>query len=372
MQNNKIFLKGIVFLGCILLFSCKNSKDIPIIDLNRIDQSISLDLNDILKDISVVQISKDKLLHSVNDKIYVTSQYLIIYSDKFSKTNASMDLFNRKGELIRNLAVRGNGPGEFNIIENFFVDEQERILYYTDMRDRSILNRIEISNGVALEPLQIDFNYLTMNFINEKVYSLPNIKGFFKTNEYPDSAIVLRSTSIPSGDIQEYKGDHNYSLMLLGSTLASYKEEVILLNLGYSDTLFNLKNNKLSPICVLPFPNKMTDYTKGGSLFHVISAYNNGIVLAKINVEYRPPMTIIYKNEYFALYDRKGNISKIDNTNVMNTKIDLTEPGTYIYSSLPIICGNYGYMLVEHDVLGTQKDIDPDNDNPIIITGKLK
>lgn len=87
-QISTIILKMIVFLGCILLFSCKNSKDIPIINLDRIDQSIGLDLNDILKDISIVQISKS-FLHSVNDKIYVTQQYLILYSDKFSKTKAS-------------------------------------------------------------------------------------------------------------------------------------------------------------------------------------------------------------------------------------------------------------------------------------------
>lgn len=104
------------------------------------------------------------------------------------------------------MAVRGNGPGEFNFIENFFVDKEEKVLYYTDTRNRSILNRIEISNEVALNPLQIDFNYLTMNYINEKVYSFPNIKGYFQTSEYPDSAIVFRNTSIPSGEVEEYKG----------------------------------------------------------------------------------------------------------------------------------------------------------------------
>lgn len=114
----------------------------------------------------------------------------------------------------------------------------------------------------------------------------------------------------------------------------------------------------------------MTDHTKGGSLFHLISAYNNGVVLAKINIEFRPPMTVIYKNEYFALYDRNGKIYKIDNTHVKNIKIDLTDPESYPYSSLPNICGKYGYMMVESDVLGDQSHLNPDNDNPIIIVGK--
>lgn len=370
-QLKTIAFKTIVYLWSILLFSCNNSKEIHVISLDRIDQSVNLDLNEILTDISILQLS-DNFLHSVNDKIYVTPHYLILYRNKFSK-NASLDLFNREGEYVKNLAVRGNGPGEFNMIDNFFVDKEEKILYYTDTRSRSQLNRINISKGVELEPLQIDFNYLTMTFINDKVYSFPNIRGYFQISDYPDSAIVFRSTSIPLGEVEDYKGAHNYSFTLLGSTIVSYKDEILLMNLGYSDTLFNLTNNELRPICVLHFSNKMSNHIKGGSLYHLISAYNNGIVLAKVNVDFRPPMTVIYKNEFFMLYSRNGKIFKIISVKLNDDIIiDITEPQDYPHLSLPIICGEYGYMILESDDLKNKLFHESDNDNPLIIIGKLQ
>jgi len=369
-QFNTIILKMVVFLGCILFFSCKNSKDIPVVDLNRMDRPISLNINDILKDVSIVQISNDII--SINDKIYVTPQYFIIYRNKYSKTSASLDLFNRKGERVRNLAVRGNGPGEFNIIENFFVDEDERILYYTDKKSRTLLHRVDIRTAEKLDPLQMDFNYLTMNYINGKVYSFPNVKGYFQSNEYPDSAIIFRSTSIPSGEVKKYKGEHSYPFILLGSSITFYNEDIFLINQGYSDTLFNLTDNILKPLCVFNFPNKLKDYTKGGSLINLISAYKNGIVLSKMNIEFHPPMTVIYKPEYYALYDRNGMIRKIDNIQVKSAEIDLADPQKYAYMPLPVVCGKYGYMFVEKDALGDLSDLDADNDNPVIIVGKLR
>jgi len=362
----------LLLLGCAMLFSCKNSKSVPIIDLNRLDQSISLDITDILKDISIVQISSD-FLFSVHDQIYITPQYLIIHSAKYSDRE-SLDLFSRKGEHIRKLAARGNGPGEFYVIEDFFVDEDD-ILYYKDMWYRNCLFRIDLSCGAMLDPLQIDFTYLTTNYMNGMIYSFPYYRGWFdQTNEYPDSAIVVSRVLLSSGEVKKFKGEHKYQFLFLGSSITSYHDEIVLINPGYSDTLFTLKDDKLSPLCVLHLSNKMTDTDKEGSVAQIISSYNNGVVLAKIDIVPSPPYGITYYWKYFVLYDRKGSVYKIDNIHVMNTKISIAEPEKYsIHSSLPIICGKYGYMLVEHDVLETKYEgFDPNNDNPIIIIGEIK
>ena len=366
----------VFFLGCAILLSCNNSKTTPAIDLSKIDQSISLDLTDILKDISQVQISTD-FLFSVNDQIYVTSRYLIISSDKYGD-RASLDLFSRTGEHIRKLAERGNGPGEFYLIEDFFVDEEEQVLYYKDMGDRSRLYRIDLNSGTVHDPLHIDFTYLTTKYLNGKIYSFPNYRGTFdQTNNYSDSAIVIQSTSLPFGEAKKVEGEHKYQFLPLGSTVTSYFDEITLINLGYSDTLFNLKDDKLSALCVLRLTNKMTGYEKGGSVAEIVSAYKNGIVLSKNNVEYKESeraQVLIYNTEYYALYDRKEGVYKIDSVRVMNTKIGLTDPEKHPVSSLlPVTCGKYGYMLVEHSILETlPAGFDPENDNPVIIVGALK
>ncbi len=52
--------------------------------------------------------------------------------------------------------------------------------------------------------------------------------------------------------------------------------------------------------------------------------------------------------------------------------IDITEPQDYPHSSLPIICGEYGYMILESDDLKNKLFHESDNDNPLIIIGKLQ
>ena len=368
------------FLGCTILISCNNNtKNVPIIDLNKIKHAIDLDLSVILNDISFVQISSD-FLFSVDDQIYVTSQFLIIYRNKYSKETASLDLFNRNGVHIRKLATRGNGPGEFSLIEDFFVDDDENILYYKDMRNRTRLFRIDLNNGITLDPLQIDFTYLTANYHQGKIYSFPDFKGWFtQTNESADSSIVVYSIALPSGEMTKYRGEHRYQFLVLGASISFYQDEIALINFGYSDTLFTFKDDKLIPRCVIDISNKMTDFEKGGDLARIISVYNNGIVLSKNNVTYQSygerGGALNINTDYYVLYDRKGNVYKIDNTRVMNTTISLKDPEkNYLTSSLlPIICGKYGYMLVEHDVLETlPTGFDPNNDNPIIIVGEVK
>ena len=368
---------AILLLACVVTTSCRNAETIPIINLNKIDQSTSLDLNDLLTDISQVQISADFLL-SMNDQIYVTPRYLIIYMDRYGN-RPSLHLFSRSGEHIQKLAEKGNGPGEFYSIEDFFVDEDESTLYYVDMKDRTSLFRIDIHSGAKLDPLSIDFSYLTTKYINGSVYSFPNYMGNFdQINKYTDSSIIALNTCLPSQEVQKYKGGQKYPFLVLGSTITSYLDEITLVNFGYSDTLFFLQNNKLVPLCILHLNNKMTDYQKGGSVPHLISAYNNGIVLSKTNFEYKineRAQVLIYTTEYYVLYDRKDAVYKIDNIHIYDTTINLTNPDHNFkdFSTFPATCGKFVYMMVGHDVLKTRSaGFDSTNDNPIIIVGALR
>jgi len=364
---------ALFFIGCIMLSSCKNPKTIPIINLNNIDQSISLDLMDMLKDISIVQISSDFLL-STDDEIYVTSQYLILYSNR-----QSIHLFDRDGNHIRKLTERGNGPGEFYALRGFFVDEDERILYYRDENNYTRLTRIDISSGKVLDPLDIDFNFMTMDYIKGKAYSLPMFRyagRSFRAGALPDSAIVARSVSLSSGEVENYQGYHSYSYLFAGSTMTSYDDKIVLLNYDYSDTLFTLKNNQLSPLYVLRLSDKITNVTVGGSGCEIVSACDQGIVLAKNKLMPFPSRGVVYTSKReFVLLDRKGNVFNIENIHVIGTQVNLTDlDDPWLLSSLlPVTCGKYGYMIVEHDFFKTRPaNFDVDNDNPIIIVGTLK
>ena len=368
---------ALFFVGCSLFFSCKNPTSIPIIDFDGIDHSISLDISDMLGDISTVQISADFLV-SEYDQIFVTHNYLIIMIN-----NESLHLFGRDGAHIRKLTERGNGPGEFRSIFYFFVDEQEHILYYIENNPKTRLNRIDIHNGIALDPLEIDFTYLTAKYLNGKIYSFPlhtnrvrdRIFDYSQAGDYPDSAIVVGSISLPSGEVEPYRGQHKYTYLALSSSITSYNDEIYLLNLGYSDTLFTLQGGKLSPLCILHFSDKMKNTDVGGSVSEIVSAYHNGIVLSTYNLMPNP-MLFYDGDPFFVLYDRKGNVYKLDTIRVMGTPVSLAHaPQSWLLrpTFMPITCGNYGYMLVGQDKLqNLSKDFDPENDNPIIVIGTLK
>ena len=381
MKKTLFFL--LVFIA---LFSCKNRSTIIHADLENMENSITLDLSDILKNISITQISTEFLL-SVNSKVYVTSQYLIVNNEQ------SLHLFDRSGRHIRKLSERGNGPGEFFYIQDFFTDNQEEILYYIDMMDRSHISRLDIGNGKALDPLPIDISFLETKHINGKIYGLPNYSGYFdNVSAEVDSAIIACSISLPTGEIEKYRGWHKYSFIIMGSTIASYHNEIDFINLGYSDTLFTLQDNRLQSLCVLDFAEKMTDYRVGGNGIQLISANRKGIVLSKIRLKYTEQgerLILNYIPKYYTLYDRKGSVSHIDAIRVMDTEIpigdegELREASAWVSSPLPISCGKYGYMLIDPTHLndpaaflkkaGVQAiDFDPNNDNPFIIIGEIR
>jgi hypothetical protein len=218
-----------------------------------------------------------------------------------------------------------------------------------------------------------------MDYINGNVYSLPKFRyagRSFRAGTFPDSAIVARPISLPSGKMTKYQGHHSYSYLFAGSTVRSYYDEILLLNYDYSDTLFTINDNRLCPLYVLHLSNKISNVGEGGSGCEIVFAYDKGVVLAKVKLVPIPSRGIVsFSKREFALLDRNGNVYKIDNICVMGTQINLTDQENLwrLSSLLPIICGKYGYMMVEHDAFEPQPpNIDPDNDNPIIIVGTLK
>jgi len=372
--TNKMILKktAILFLGCILIFSCNKLTTIPVIDLNRIDRSINLNITDILKDISLVQISPEFLLATHNE-IYVTAQYLVI------NTRLEIHLFSRDGTYIRTLARKGRGPGEFITVGDFFVDEDERFLYYINKGMDFQMNRIDLSSGKVLDPIPIDFNFLKPFYINGILYGLPGARPAgpsMDTGTFPDSGIVACSIVLPSGEMEIFQGYHSYPYFSSFSAIKSYYDEVFLLNYNYSDTLFTLKDNRLSPLYVLRLSNKPQKWEGGGNSCNIFFAYRKGIVFEKVTYKaVSDNRAATFRRDFLALYDRERNVFKIENLNVIDTQVDLTNLAKYSFQSsyFPVACGKYGYMLVGHDFFETlPADLDPDNDNPIIIVGTLK
>jgi hypothetical protein len=219
--------------------------------------------------------------------------------------------------------------------------------------------------------------------VNGKIYCLPNINltrggQYYPKGGYPDSSVVASSFSLSTGEIEKYHGQHNYSPLLRGSSITSYYDEILLTNLGYSDTLFTLLNNKLTPLYLLRVSNKIKRFEEviGSSACELVSAYKNGIVFLKISLvkDSNPWGYRFAFDDFYRLYDRERNVFKISNIRVMNSVINHEGARlSPISSYLPVTCGKYAYMMVERDVLKElPAHFDPKNDNPIIIVGTLK
>lgn len=132
----------ISFVLFIILFSCNNGKqknvflnnkegEIPILNINEITDSISLNLEDITEWFKFVRLetnSSSLVSGNGNNNIIIDDKYILVSGYESSK---NLVQFNRKGEFMKIAATKGKGPNEFvSFLENAFIRDNQ--LYFYD------------------------------------------------------------------------------------------------------------------------------------------------------------------------------------------------------------------------------------------------
>lgn len=127
-----VFSKNLFFIGLgILIFSCDKPKSEKFTEIHYIDFTSEStqtpgQLQDIATDIRVIKLETrdDVLLSYFNGHV---GENFIVSLDR-----DKILLFDTEGKFIRKISQKGNGPEEFNDIDAWAVDQEEKYLYYRD------------------------------------------------------------------------------------------------------------------------------------------------------------------------------------------------------------------------------------------------
>ncbi|MDX2413592.1 MAG: 6-bladed beta-propeller, partial [Bacteroidales bacterium] len=120
-------LKHLIII-ILFLSSCSEAKDsFPVINLESASSEIDLNINEILKDIRLVKLElvADDPIPPYGQR-WVGKKHILLFS------RAKVYQYTRDGSFVRILMNRGQGPGEYNYVHAYDVNEDKNLLYWTD------------------------------------------------------------------------------------------------------------------------------------------------------------------------------------------------------------------------------------------------
>ena len=185
MKNNILFL-------CLLLAlsACnKQSANHPAgvtegelfsLDITTLDNKIhTVYVSDLMESMEIIQLDTAREAYIAINQLMVSDNYLLTTNAKHAK------LFRRSdGKFISNIGNRGQGPGEFNIVDGGIINERNQRVYLSDM----VLDHVIAYdwNGKHLpdEAIQLPMVpswkevYLNENKDSALVFVSPNDKGY--------------------------------------------------------------------------------------------------------------------------------------------------------------------------------------------------
>lgn len=125
----------------VTLFSCQTS-DKNAVEPDNPAGTITQKLSDMADNLQAIPLeTTDSCLLSGYLQIWIGNKYIV------TADRENMHLFNRNGKHIRQLMNRGKGPGQFQYINSFTVDESKERLYYCEQIEKENLRIIDLVTG---------------------------------------------------------------------------------------------------------------------------------------------------------------------------------------------------------------------------------
>lgn len=359
---------AILFLGtCIACNPVK--KQLTTANVNQPIGQVELRLSDLLEDIQVVPLqTNDSVLIGSRAKAAITDQYIIILEPE------KVFQFSKEGKYIRTLAVRGNGPGEFNTMVNPVVVPGEEILYYIDFKDIHSIGSINLKSGEIQNPIHFDIKNFSLFTSDSEgyIYGIPN-SGM---KPMPDSTDLTTTYAFKynpqKNDLVKYQAKSPFYASMFGNAMIGDGRKVSFINSNYSDTLYSISHAYPQPECILAPESEITGSVSLGSELRFLYPSSAGLIFQRFDSERKNNERRILKSEYMLL-DKQQQPQII--------KSVIISPFTYIVEMsdmkiypIPTVSGNHGYLFID---AMDYKIVDPEsnvsqNDNPVLIFGKIK
>ena len=99
------------------------------LDVNKISDKVhTVNFSELMESVEIIQLDTAREAYIVVNSLSVSENFLLATNAKEAK------LFQRSdGKYLSNIGRRGQGPGEFNIVDGGMIDEINRRVYLSDM-----------------------------------------------------------------------------------------------------------------------------------------------------------------------------------------------------------------------------------------------
>lgn len=377
--------KTIIFLAiCLTLIDCSSEKKTtPIINLQNANQPEVINLSDMLRDIYIVRLETSEEILLGDDTYYLVSENFIISIDRDKILQ-----FSGKGKYIRTLAKAGKGPDEFLRAEAFALDEEKGILYINHRGDSKNIIVYDLKNGERIKriPTCVDNLISQIAVLNDTVLVvIPRMNHEYNLYYLTTAGRIINGIAPP---------------MVKGIGLQSSIEKV-LNNLYYMpkeyDTLYLVKNTVKEPYCFFKIEDRFTfENNKIGNFVYLSVIAPDFIIANKVHAS----INMNSDGETFSMNGDKVELYWIDIKDFTvsgikkfhNDFLGVDDPfdpwRNYLFVNNDLAFVKYSSFnlkqLIKQARESTNLDITVknrissldgqinENDNPILVIGKLK
>jgi hypothetical protein len=376
--------------GLLILFffliSCtdRNSKkSFPAIDLENPNNARDLYLSELLSDIHIVRLeTSDEILLGQNTNYLVGEKYIItIDYDKILQ-------FSNTGKFLKTLAKAGKGPDEFMRADAFALDEKNDILYINHRGDYHNIIVFDLNNGSRVKrfPSGVDNIISKIIVLNDSVLTIvPRMNKDFNLYYLTTSGEILNGIAPP-----EVKG------IGLETSIEKVQNEIYYMPKEY-DTLYLLNGTTCNPYCFFHVEDRFTFENNETGNFVYLSANAPGFMIAnkahaRIRLNDDGETYSMNADKLARYFINKNDFSVCEIKDFSNDFLGFDEDfdpwNTYLFITNDLGFVSYSSFELKQKIEKTleTKRLDNvvkqrisllnqriiENDNPVLVIGKLK
>lgn len=376
---------GLIFL-LILITSCSGrtpKKEIPVFDLQNPKETIDLYLSELLDNIHIVKLeTADEILLGQNTYYLAGERYIItIDNDKILQ-------FSNNGGFLRTLAKAGNGPDEFLRVDAFALDDKKDILYINHRGDSRHIIAYDLKKGERLNRIPTGVDNLISQIIvsgDSILTVVPLMNKDYNLYNLTTSGKVLNGIAPP-----RVKG------IGLQTGIDMVKNNLYYMPREY-DTLYSVKRTSCDPYCFFYVENRFTYENNEVGNFVYLSVNAPGFIIAnkahagiKLNDDKETFSMNADKLTRYFINKNDFTVAEIKDfhNDFLGIKEDPDQWDDFLFktNNLGFVCYSSFELKQKIDKALKSKKLDnlikqristlnleiKENDNPVILIGKLK
>lgn len=362
----------ILLFSCVLFYDCKNAtQEIGTIKIDT-DKTNESALSEIAKSVTAIPLeTNSECLISHVRRVKFTDKYIYVSDNRY------LYQFDIEGKFIRRINSIGRGPGEILTFTDFFIDENDDIIFIATLEklqqynsSGTLTDEIPIQ-GLPEQVLKVDTS-VWINFTdgirNDDDGKSHNISKMIRLNKdfIPVDSLIICDTKMEFAFSYINPSVVFYSF---AKNLTFFYYPSLLIGPTTQDTLFQFTNNKLVPIYKLDFGDKLYELNRVQKAERGVPPYKRfRINTIFVTAHYIFSSYSIDDNDYFLCYDMEGN-------KMYNMGNGFTDD-TFNTGKVQLKQFNFGtkklYFTKDgYEVVGKVEGVDA-NSNPVIFIVNLK